>query len=197
MPRPPGRSFLQQRGQTDVPNGGARLNQTMGSISASPTGGPFAEPPRPARDDSSHGFTLIELMIVAAIVGALAALAIPNLQRALEQAQFARAIGDIDAIQQTVQEFYLDNNSYPATLEDVGMGGLTDPWGNAYVYLRVADAAVGQLRKDRFLVPINSDFDLYSMGPDGQSRAPLLATPSRDDIIRANDGGFVGIAAEF
>jgi general secretion pathway protein G len=52
-------------------------------------------------------------------------------------------------------------------------------------------------RKDRFLVPINSRYDLYSRGPDGDSRPPLTALPSRDDIVMANDGGFIGLAAKF
>ncbi len=52
-------------------------------------------------------------------------------------------------------------------------------------------------RKDRFLVPINCDYDLYSMGPDGETTAPLTAKKSRDDIIRANDGAYVGPASEF
>ncbi len=55
----------------------------------------------------------------------------------------------------------------------------------------------GQVRKDRFLVPINSDYDLYSRGKDGRSVPPLTAQQSRDDIIRANDGGFIGLASEF
>ena len=56
---------------------------------------------------------------------------------------------------------------------------------------------IGGARKDRFLVPINSDFDLYSMGQDGESVGPLTAQKSHDDIIRANDGGFYGLAANF
>lgn len=52
-------------------------------------------------------------------------------------------------------------------------------------------------RKDRFLVPINSDFDLYSMGKDRETVAPLTAKKSHDDIVRANDGAFVGLASEF
>ncbi|NOS79612.1 MAG: prepilin-type cleavage/methylation domain-containing protein, partial [Nitrospira sp.] len=56
---------------------------------------------------------------------------------------------------------------------------------------------VGGARKDRFLVPINSDFDIYSMGRDGQTVAPLTAPKSHDDIIRASDGGFYGLAAYF
>ncbi len=57
--------------------------------------------------------------------------------------------------------------------------------------------SIGGARKDRFLVPINSDFDLYSMGKDGQSVGPLTAQKSHDDVIRANDGGFYGLASNF
>jgi len=56
---------------------------------------------------------------------------------------------------------------------------------------------IGGARKDRFLVPINSDFDLYSMGVDGESVGPLTAIKSHDDIIRANDGGYYGLASNF
>jgi general secretion pathway protein G len=59
------------------------------------------------------------------------------------------------------------------------------------------NTANGQARKDRFLVPINTDYDLYSMGPDGRSVAPLTANASRDDIIRASDGTFIGRACDF
>ncbi len=48
-------------------------------------------------------------------------------------------------------------------------------------------------RRDRFLVPINTYYDLYSVGKDGASVAPLTAGPSKDDIVRANDGGFIGL----
>jgi general secretion pathway protein G len=108
-----------------------------------------------------------------------------------------KAIGDITVIGQACQEYFLTNSSYPTSLAQVGWGGFEDPWGRPYSYLRVQGASVGQLRKDRFLVPINSDFDLYSVGPDGQSLPPLNAARSRDDIVRANDGGFVGIAQEY
>ena len=59
------------------------------------------------------------------------------------------------------------------------------------------NASRGRPRKDRFLHPINSDYDLYSMGKDGESVEPLTARKSHDDIIRANDGSFVGLAVEF
>ena len=48
------------------------------------------------------------------------------------------------------------------------------------------------MRTDKSLVPVNSDFDLYSMGKDGISKAPFTAKESRDDIVRARNGNFYG-----
>jgi hypothetical protein len=50
---------------------------------------------------------------------------------------------------------------------------------------------------DHSLVPINTDFDLYSMGPDGRNSPPLTAKHSRDDIVRANNGAFIGVASDY
>ena len=44
---------------------------------------------------------------------------------------------------------------------------------------------------------LNTDFDLYSAGPDGETRAPLTAKVSKDDVLRALDGGFFGVAEDF
>ena len=52
-------------------------------------------------------------------------------------------------------------------------------------------------RKDRFLKPITSDYDLYSMGPDGKTKENLNAKESMDDIVRASEGAYVGLAADF
>jgi len=87
----------------------------------------------------------------------------------------------------------------PATINFGNLLPLTDPWGNPYRYLRLYNRPANQnnARKDHNLHPINSDFDLYSMGPDGQSNKPLQSQKSRDDIIRANDGAFVGKASVY
>ena len=53
------------------------------------------------------------------------------------------------------------------------------------------------IRKDHNLHPLNSEFDLYSFGKDGQSQSPLTAKASRDDVIWARDGGFVGLAEDY
>ncbi len=58
-------------------------------------------------------------------------------------------------------------------------------------------SVMSQARKDRFLVPINSDYDLYSMGPDGETHKSLNVGAGKDDVIRAADGGFYGPAEKF
>ncbi len=60
-----------------------------------------------------------------------------------------------------------------------------------------AGGPISNPRKDRFNVPINSDYDLYSMGPDGESVEPLIAAQSHDDIVRGANGAFVGLAENF
>jgi len=154
---------------------------------------------RTDRFQNDRGFTLVEVLLVTVIIGILASMAMPQLQLALEKAKTARAIGDIDAIGWDLIEYEMVNGVFPNSLAGVGRAGRLDPWGNRYEYLKIkgTSGGRGQMRKDRFLVPINSDFDLYSMGPDGRSSTPLTARASHDDIIRANDGGFVGVAADY
>jgi len=138
-------------------------------------------------------------MTVVLIMGVLAGLAIPPLHTAVEQGRIARAIGDIGAIQVDLMAIEAGEQPLPADLNAIGRGGLLDPWGNPYVYYPFppGNKNPGGARKDKFLVPVNSTFDLYSMGPDGSSAPPFTASSSRDDIVRANDGGFVGLAKKF
>lgn len=146
----------------------------------------------------SLGYTLVELMVVVAIIGSLLGIATPTFTTYLNKARIARAIQEIRLIEKDIAARLVWSGRLPATLQDVGHGGMLDPWGNLYQYLNVATVTgKGKLRKDRFLVPLNSDYDLYSMGRDGQSKAPLTAKASRDDIIRANNGGYVGLACLF
>lgn len=149
--------------------------------------------------EQRRGFTLIELLIVTVIIGSLASLAVPNFNRVVDRARIVRAIGDVKAMQQSITEFQIIQNRFPTTLTELGLGPKLDPWGNAYVYLlhdpppeKTQDA-----RKDRFLTPVNSDYDLYSVGIDGESKAAFTALVSHDDVVRANDGGFVGLAEDF
>jgi general secretion pathway protein G len=145
------------------------------------------------------GFTLIEMLAVMAIIGLLASFGIPKLHAVVEQARIARAIGDLRAIQTDLMAVETQGTPLPADLSGIGRAGIQDPWGNPYVYNPFNPAAHGVpagARRDRFLVPVNSTFDLYSMGPDGRS-VPPFSGPGGDDIVRADDGGYLGLASNF
>lgn len=149
---------------------------------------------------SQSGLTLAELMIVMAIIATLAAIAVPVIADVTERARVARAIADIKILESEIAVFEVLNRRLPTDLAEIGRGGIRDAWGNSYEYLSFAAAgpsSKGKARKDHFLVPLNSTYDLYSKGRDGQSRAPLTASASRDDVIRANDGGYVGLASNY
>jgi general secretion pathway protein G len=61
----------------------------------------------------------------------------------------------------------------------------------------VNPGVLGKMRRDHFLVPVNTDFDLYSLGKDGLSQSPFTAAASQDDIVRANNGLYVGLVSEY
>ena len=135
-------------------------------------------------------------MITVAIVTILAAVAIPSYTRAMDKSRITVAKRDIVDLQMRLDRYFTQRNTYPATLDDIA-GNLLDPWDNPYQYLSMENASVGKKRKDKSLHPLNTDYDLYSMGPDGRSVSPLTAKASRDDIIRANNGGFIGVAEDY
>ena len=131
---------------------------------------------------SNFGFTLIEIMLVVIIIGALAAMVVPRLSGRSEQAKVAIAKADIEANLATPLKLYeLDNGNFPTTSQ--GLGALIrqpnsspipqnwsgpyierepiDPWGQPYVY-----TSPGSHRMD---------YDLSSKGKDG--------TTEDDDIV--------------
>lgn len=194
----------------------------------------------------SPAMTLVELLIVVAMVGTLAAIGVPAYKNYIDKVYIYQAIEDIRFIETAIKKYQTEHGALPDTLDQVPSTQLLDPWGNPYEYLNIealekyeektkeADnnknkgktrkarflvmltidfslyklyckkdedkdkgEEKGKPRKDRFLVPINTDFDLYSSGKDGRSQQNLDAHYSRDDIVRANDGRFVGLAIEY
>jgi general secretion pathway protein G len=151
---------------------------------------------RTARRKSLFGFTLLEILLAFGVLGVLVAIGLPSYRSYVERAKNHEVIVDITVIAGMLNAYKAANGDFPATLADIGWTK-PDRWGNHYYYLDMAGASVGQKRKDRSLHPLNSDFDLYSAGPDGKTTTPLTAKISQDDIIRANDGAFIGVAKDY
>jgi len=139
-------------------------------------------------------------MIVLAILSIVLFVAVPAYQGYVERARVERAKADLAEISIKAERFFTENSRYPETLAEIDEAGRLDPWDSTYQFLRIAGAGPGirgRVRKDKNLVPVNSDFDLYSMGPDGESRPPFTARASRDDIVRCGNGAYFGIADEY
>ena len=118
------------------------------------------------------GFTLIEVLVVVAILGILAALVVPRIMDRPDEAKRFAAKADVGTIVQALKLYRLDNGTYPST--DQGLGALVqrptsnpvppnwkqggylerlpkDPWGSDYQYL-----APG----------VHGEIDVFSLGAD-------------------------------
>ena len=150
------------------------------------------------RRSSGYGFSIFEILVVLAIGGIIFAITVPAVQTYMDRTRVAQAITDIGQISSTIKQYSRTRGAYPDTLADVSLDTLTDPWGRPYQYFNLTTAkGNGQARKDKKLNPLNSDYDLYSVGADGDSKPQITNAVSRDDVVRARDGGFIGLASDF
>lgn len=100
-------------------------------------------------DRKSNGFTLIELLIVVAIVGIVAAIAIPNLLNALDRSKQKRTMADLRSVGSAIEQYSIDQTNYPivntlanleAVLEPIYIDEMAeeDAWGNALIVDSIA-----------------------------------------------------------
>lgn len=230
---------------------------------------------------SEEGFTLLELMIVVAILAIVTTIGVPSYQAALRTARVGKARHELVTIANAITTYSAANSGQlPLSLVQVGFGGKRDPWGTPYCFLNYAagtgdglhwaveaglvdpsavkkptrpedgdvlafglallgedtmsrleklygqegmvrviaerfqvgaEAAASTVedslfsevdvtatrRRDRYLFPLNTDYDLFSLGPDVSTAVSLGDKLGHDDVIRARNGGYFGVASEY
>jgi general secretion pathway protein G len=152
----------------------------------------------PLRVLNERGITLVELIVVCAILGVLALMAIPNYTKVKDIIRGVRAMEEIRGLEKAILANSIERGSLPANLSLLGMGTPVDPWGTDYVYYVIPATPEDPNPARTFITnPLNSDFDLYSKGANRASEPEILTDDSKDDILRSGDGGSVGLAKDF
>jgi len=134
------------------------------------------------------GFTLIELLIVVAIIGIIAAIAIPNLLNAIDRGKQKRTMADLRSLGTAIESYSIDNNVYPAAANMTALEPSIEP-----IYIRTAPAADGWSRA----FDVTSTNTLYTVGSGGKDGGALTlvngggATGSFNDAIIFSNGQFV------
>ena len=141
------------------------------------------------------GFTLVELIVVTAVLGVLASMALPAFNEYRKKAKVAACSASLRTIDKEIQAYFIDKNAFPDSLTDMGIGIPLDPWGRPIEY-RLLGTGIDPLALMEIEIPanrLNIDYDLYSKGEDGLSGPASLAPGNADDITRANDGSYMGL----
>jgi len=149
-----------------------------------------------------HGFTLVELIVVLAIVTALVTMGFPVVYEFRDKSRTSRAAVEIRGLEKDIISFASEKGKYPdpsdvAAADSthnpilVPLRNLQDPWGNNYQY---AHPNTRTYYGDQ----INNDFDLWSWGKlKGAADNSINDPDSLDDIVRAKDGSFDELAEKY
>ena len=152
----------------------------------------------------TRGFTLVELIVVISIIGILSTLGLNVYKHFIDRARNTRALAEIRMYEKEIMNFLHETEELPYSLADLGAGVPLDPWKNSYQYINFDSAGADERRTKGAKgkgngkgSPLNSDYYFYSMGKDGLSAPVLTENVSKDDIIRADDGGYTGLASAY
>ncbi|MBD3267525.1 prepilin-type N-terminal cleavage/methylation domain-containing protein [bacterium] len=135
------------------------------------------------------GFTLIELLIVVAIIGILAAIAVPNFMNAQVRAKISRAVSDMRNIAQAIEMYRLDENGYPTwnKARVPGSGDNAHPNSIRYYRLTTPISYMSGIPNDPFVSYANtSDFEKWGKAYDYVNENPRWTW---DHMFRLNSWG--------
>ena len=136
---------------------------------------------------NTKGFTLIELLIVVAIIGIIAAIAIPNLLNAIDRGKQKRTMADLRSLGTAVETYSIDVNIYPVATTMAALEALVEP-----VYIRTAPDQDGWGRTFT-VASATGEYTLCSGGKDGGACASAAggAVNAFNDSITFANGQFV------
>lgn len=150
---------------------------------------------KPAPLTGEAGFSLVELMVTIVIVAILASIAISSYAGIRQQVNQARSMEELRGIEQSISSYVIEKGVLPESLADLRPAPFLDPWGNPVIYVNIASGGVP--RKDWAVNNLNSDYDLYSKGPDNLTHQMLSDSSSEDDVLRGADGSYMGLGINY
>ncbi len=115
--------------------------------------------------DSRSGFTLVEILLVVAILGVLAGVAVVNLTGRMDAANKRACRASIDAISTAVSTYEIDNGIFPQTLQNLMTKANESNWNGPYLKQTPADPWGAA-----FSYSVQGGvYKISSAGPDGQA----------------------------
>ena len=137
----------------------------------------------------NKGFTLIELLIVVAIIGIIAAIAIPNLLNAIDRGKQKRSMSDIRSIGTSIESYAVDTNMYPTSADINALATVLQP-----IYIRNLPLKDGWSNAMVFTPSAGTGYTVGSGGKDGGALTVVGtggATTNFNDAIIFINGQFV------